>query len=347
MKILVTLDFPPERGGIQNYLYEIVKHTFNSHDIVICYGDTNTQPPPLSTKIYRFSFFNFKKLTIIKMIPLFLKTVFKNKKEIEIYCGNIYAALIPWLLKPITGVNYNVYTYGTELIPLKKVNLKSVILRSILNNANSIHSLLESQRELLIQITNNRNIIVQPPKISLQKSYVATDNLFSLEKLEILSVGRLVKHKGHEIVIKALSKLPENFNLTIVGNGPEYINLEKQCNDLSISSRVTIVKDLSDHELKEQYRNSHIFIFPSLELSSGREGFGIAMLEAMEFSIPVIGSNCGGIPEVLGYGDYGLLFEPGNDNSLADQIIRIFKDDKLRNKITLDAYENLRKKYAW
>lgn len=344
MKLLITLDFPPEFGGIQNYLYQIVKHTYSSNDIVLTCGKKSNNDKHLPATIIRVPKFIYKKLSLIFIVPLLFK--FLKKDNIKIEAGNIYAALAPWFLNIFFKIKYDVYTYGTELLPLKKHTVKNILLKSTLNKAETIYTLLENQKELLKPLTANKNIKSIPPKIEIKNKWEKRMQNRN-NKIEILSVGRLVNHKGHDILIKALKEMVLDFKLTIVGDGPEYKKLILLIKKYELSEKVKILRGLEDNQLQNIYKQSDIFILPSLELNSGREGFGIALLEAMSYSLPIIASNSGGISEVLGNGKYGILVTPGDPKSIKESIVRLKKDLKLQNDLTNRAYNHLLENYAW
>ncbi len=345
MKLLITLDFPPQKGGIQNYLYEIAKHKYSENDIIITSGPKCKDDNKLKSKINRVPTIFYKKASLILMFPLFVKYLISNKR-IVIESGNIYSAILPWFLSFFTKTEYDVYTYGTELIPLKKINMKTLILRSILNKANTIYSLLESQKDVLFKITDNRNIKIISPKIEVNLKWKKKE-ISPKSPLQLLTVGRLVKHKGHNILINAVSKLAIDYNLTIIGSGPEHSNLLEQINNLSLHDKIKIKNNIPKEGLLKYYQSSDIFILPSLELESGREGFGIVLLEAMSNSLPIIASNCGGIPEVLGHGDFGILVEPGNIDSLSQAIMELKRNTSRQRQLSQKAFNHLVENYAW
>ena len=103
MKLLITLDFPPEIGGIQKYLYSIVKHTYTQSDKIIIGVDKMVKPfinIGLPCQCAYHSFFLSplnKKFSLIAMLIPYLKICLKYRRSLCIECGNVYAALIPWL----------------------------------------------------------------------------------------------------------------------------------------------------------------------------------------------------------------------------------------------------------
>jgi glycosyltransferase involved in cell wall biosynthesis len=76
----------------------------------------------------------------------------------------------------------------------------------------------------------------------------------------------------------------------------------------------------------DYYTLFDIFVYPSKE-----EGLGSAILEAFNFKKPVIASNAGGIPDILGNDEYGLLIDPFDDGALAQAIMRLYKNESLRS----------------
>lgn len=345
MKLLITLDFPPEIGGIQNYLFQIVKNTYAKDDLILTCGKRGDVDRTIKAKILRVFKLPNKKWSLIIMAPILLKKILKNRLNI-IESGNIYAAILPWFLSFFIKINYSIYTYGTELLPLKNKKLKTLLLKSVLNRANKLNTLLESQKLSLQSVTTNKNIEIITPKISLKRKWI--NKKTDIHKpLNILTVGRLVKHKGHDILIKAVSKLNIDLNLTIIGNGPEKNNLINLIDTLSLHKKVSILCNITDKQLDNFYKNSDIFILPSLKIKSGCEGFGIVLLEAMSYSLPIIASNSGGISEVIGYGKFGTLFESGNIDELCTAITEFIEKSDTYKKITKLAFNHLVDNYVW
>ena len=106
------------------------------------------------------------------------------------------------------------------------------------------------------------------------------------EAADLVFVGRLLKHKGVDLLIAAVAKLHARspLRVLIVGDGPEKLNLEKQVAELGLSDIVRIRSDVSDHtEVFGLMKAAQVFVFPSV-----REGFGIAPLEALACGTRVV-----------------------------------------------------------
>lgn len=151
----------------------------------------------------------------------------------------------------------------------------------------------------------------------------------SLEKLapnskKIVMVAGFRLEKDQETLIRAMKRLPEEFHLFLVGDGERRRDLETLTNTLDLSSRVHFLG----------IRNDITEILKEVEysvLSSHWEGFGLSAVEGMSAGKPVLASNVDGLREVIA--GAGILFEHGNDEQLANEIMKLDSDDNYYNSI--------------
>jgi glycosyltransferase involved in cell wall biosynthesis len=137
-------------------------------------------------------------------------------------------------------------------------------------------------------------------------------------KLKMISVGRLSKEKGYNIIIEALSRLKiKNFSLSILGDGPEKKKLKKMIKEKGLKKKITLLGFKKNIDM--YYRKANLFINASYF-----EGFPNAVVEAISHNIPVICSNSrGGIKEITLNGRGGDLF-PVNDALALSRRIELF-----------------------
>lgn len=151
-------------------------------------------------------------------------------------------------------------------------------------------------------------------------TYFAT-NLGNIPRAEvswrgkIFSAGRLVPWKGFSLLIDILKDLPSNWELLIIGDGPERDRLNKKVLDLGLSKRVYFTGAISHESLIEKMVSSDLFI-----LNSSFESFSFQTVEAMKAGLPIIVTNIGSFPEVVRDGVDGILVDPDN----REQIIKAF-----------------------
>lgn len=127
----------------------------------------------------------------------------------------------------------------------------------------------------------------------------------------VLSVGRWdasERYKGADLLVQAVAELSRDFTelqLVLVGSGDDLPRLQQLAQTLHIAEKVHFFTEFSRERLAACYAAADIFALPSTG-----EGFGLVFLEAMAFGRPVIGTNVGGIPDVIEDGREGLLIEP-------------------------------------
>jgi glycosyltransferase involved in cell wall biosynthesis len=170
------------------------------------------------------------------------------------------------------------------------------------------------------------------------------------DQKEILFVGRLVERKGLPVLIDAFNIAQKSIphKLIIVGDGPERPAIEDRIRQLNLGSRAKVTGWVSVPEKDEYYRRCSFFVLPAVYDQHGdTEGLGVAMLEAMAFSKPVIASNVGGITDVVADGVNGLLVPTGDVPALAQALLALAKDDRQRQQLGKNAKITVDEKFNW
>jgi glycosyltransferase involved in cell wall biosynthesis len=152
------------------------------------------------------------------------------------------------------------------------------------------------------------------------------------ERKFILGVGRLAYVKGFDQLISAFSAANiYDIDLLIIGEGEERKALLSQIESLGLSGRVFMPG--AKNNLQDYYNQAEIFVLPSRN-----EGYPNALIEAMSFGCPSAAMDCDfGPAEIIRNGHNGILVENGNITALADSIIRLRNDLKLKKKISDNA----------
>jgi phosphatidyl-myo-inositol dimannoside synthase len=138
----------------------------------------------------------------------------------------------------------------------------------------------------------------------------------------VISVGRLIKRKGHATVMEAVARLAAEYpglSYTIVGDGPERASLENLSRSLGIADRVHMRGHVSVAEKRRCLLAASVFALPILPDDGDPEGFGIAYLEAGAARLPVVATRTGGVTECVRDGESGLFCEasvPGVTNTV-------------------------------
>jgi teichuronic acid biosynthesis glycosyltransferase TuaC len=139
-----------------------------------------------------------------------------------------------------------------------------------------------------------------------------------LSRPTLLSVGALIERKRHHYTIEAMLSLPE-FELLIVGEGPERLRLAKQIERLGLTGRVRLLGAHPHAALPQFYGAADASI-----LASSREGWANVLLESMACGTPVVASRIPGNPEVVQTGEAGLIVKTNTPAGLAEGVRRLF-----------------------
>ena len=141
-------------------------------------------------------------------------------------------------------------------------------------------------------------------------------------------VGRLVPEKGVNLLIDAVGSLEAPCRLVLIGGGPSCASLEARARERGLEGRVQFAGAMSPMELAECLRHTDALALPSLSTPTWKEQFGRALVEAMACGLPVVGSDSGAIPEVVG--DAGLIFPEGDVSALTECLRRLAASPELR-----------------
>lgn len=159
---------------------------------------------------------------------------------------------------------------------------------------------------------------------------------------KIITAGRLVPHKKVELIVEAISRLPEKYSLDIYGSGPEEGNIQRRIEELALEDRVKMQGSLSKVELLKKMTSKDIFV-----LYSSYEGLPHVVLEAFSSQCPVVASNIPGTNEVAIDNETAILAEPENPTRLAEAIRNLAWDKKLREQLGRKAYIKLKTDFTW
>ncbi len=144
-------------------------------------------------------------------------------------------------------------------------------------------------------------------------------------------IGRLVPEKGVGILLRAAAQLAGEWHLRIVGGGSNRAALGRLADELGIGERVTFLGQLPSPELPSQYHQLDVLALPSVTRGNWKEQFGRVLVEAMASGVPVIGSDSGAIPGVVG--DGGLIVPEGDIDALARALGQLRDQPALREEL--------------
>ncbi len=155
--------------------------------------------------------------------------------------------------------------------------------------------------------------------------------------IRLLTVARLNVSKGHRHALAALRMAVDrgcDIHYTLAGEGPYREEIEAEIRKLGLQDRVTLTGTLGEGEVIPLLQQADIFVLPSIGLG---EAAPVAVMEAMSCGLPVICSIIGGTPDMITHGEDGLLIKQGDEQAIAEALIRLVNDPEERARLGRNA----------
>ena len=163
--------------------------------------------------------------------------------------------------------------------------------------------------------------------------------------LTIGYIGRMLPGKGLNVLADALAMIEsEAWQLLVVGDGPERESFEQKLRTARLDKRAEFTGAINFARVPEYFHRLDLLVIPTETTKRIREQFGRVIVEAMASGVPVIGSTCGAIPEVIG--DAGLVFPEGNASALAGALLQLLADEDLRRRLAIAGLARVGR-YSW
>ena len=260
------------------------------------------------------------------------------------------------ICKKLYNVKHVSSIHGSDINMLKNSLILQYFFNFIIKNTDQITVNSSFTKKILFNIIgaeNENKIHVIPMGIDQNKFFPQNNhqlrNKYSEENI-LIYVGRLIDWKGVKYLILGLKKVVKtlpNTKLIIIGDGPEKKDLKKMANELNLSNNIEFLGEIKNTEIPKYYCISDIFIIPSIVVGGHTEGLGVVTIEAMACGTPVIGSNVGGIPDVIKDGYNGFLVEEKSPNELEDKIIKILSDKNIKETFHQNGINTVNDVFSW
>ena len=250
----------------------------------------------------------------------------------------------------IHGARFNKF-YETSSIRKKKK------IKKILNEAEQVIVLSESWKDFFTEIVEKEKIVVLHNAVNLPKLELKEKDKQDCKN--ILFLGRLGERKGIYDILNAAKQIKEEFqnmhlkdneqksskdfsqNIKMILAGDGEIEKVKDIVKQENLEEIIEVKGWVDSKEKEiLLKKADIYILPSYD-----EGMPMSILEAMSYSLPVVTTEVGGIPEIVKDNENGILIKPGDIEGLKESILKLVNDEKIRKDLGSRARDTIKEKF--
>jgi phosphatidylinositol alpha-1,6-mannosyltransferase len=369
--LLLTSNFPPLYDGIASWMSQLARH-YGDDAMLVSLGSEPGQAASDARQTVRVDRMPIPRARLRNLPGIIAwsrrATILAREHDVSFtWCGNFKPpSYVAWILRQRMGIPYGVMLHGTELLQMRRHGSglrKRVIARALLGSAAVIVTNSEWTRAMTLQLFDEMKILVPADRVyavplgaDLDRFRAGVDTSVVRAKYGLnggrwmLTVGRLVEHKGQDQVLRALALLRESepeLRYAIAGSGAYGAKLRVLATQLGVEDRVNFLGHVEDDELPGLYNVAELYVGASRVAVDHVEGFGISLIEAAATSLPVVAGREGGMPEAVEEGVTGLLADPYDPASLAAAIRKLLRSPALASQLGAAGRQVAERKYSW
>lgn len=368
-RILLLSDiFPPKTGGSGRWFWKIYSR-LPREQVVIATGED-----PASEAFDRTHDLNLHRLPLamatrglrpLRNLKRYIalawrvRRLAKRERVDVIHAGrNLPEGFIAYLVRRMTGIPFLCYAHGEDIGVSSTSRELAWMTRRVLGRAAGVIANSENTRSMLMndwQVPTEK-VQVLHPGVDTRKFVPAPRDESIREKLGwhdrtvMLTVGRLQKRKGHDMLIRALPAIRERHPdvlYAILGDGEERAGLQSLAESLGVVDRVQFLGEATDDQLLRCYQQCDLFVLPNRAVGRDVEGFGMVLLEAQACGKPVVAGASGGTAETMKIPETGRVILCEEPEPLAALLIGMLSDPAALNEMGGKGREWVCERFDW
>ena len=275
-----------------------------------------------------------------------VRRIVRERHIDQIHCGRLLpCGFIGLLLNKFDGIPFSCYVHGEDANAVSSGAADGVLcsrqLRWMTRQVmNSVQTIIANSRNS-VRITHEQWGL---PAERIQLLHPGCDTNYFVpasrdaevrralgwgDRPVLLTVGRLQKRKGHDMLIRALSQVREaipDVLFAIIGSGEEREPLKRLVEAEGHQNHVVFHGKLADEQLRQAYQQADLFVLANRQIGTDIEGFGMVLLEAQSCGTPVLAGDSGGTAETMSLGETGEVVNCDSPDELAVRLIRLLLD---------------------
>jgi phosphatidylinositol alpha-1,6-mannosyltransferase len=370
---LLTYDFPPMGGGIARWMGEAARR-FPPGSLLVSTGSVpgseaidRALPNPVDR--IRIPARRLRTLRGLLFWSRRVTALARDQHPGFVWCGQLRPAAYPakWLSERL-GTPYGIMVHGGDLLSLQhrihQSRVKRGTARSLIGSASVLVANSRWTGELCQVVLGELELDPAPDFVrvvplgtdpSQFKPGLPTEEVRARHRLDgdgrwMLTVARLVPHKGVDVTLHALAGLANehpDLRYAVVGQGQHQAELESLAAGLGLSQRVRFLTDVTDDDLPGLYNVADLYVGVSRQAGLDVEGFGIALLEASASGLPVVAGRSGGMRDAVQDGQTGVLVDSEDPRAVAAAIGGLLRDRPRSRELGQAGRRAVEQRFTW
>jgi phosphatidylinositol alpha-1,6-mannosyltransferase len=312
--LFISRAYPPTLGGIEKQNQSIHDELSRIDDVTLIANTRGKKFLPLF-----FPFALLRSLTYLHRFDVIL-------------LGDGALAPLGWLLSLISGKPVVSIIHGLDVTFASRF-YQAVFVRFALKR---MHKLIavgnDTIRQAVVRGVARERCVYVPngvdPALKTAGRQQALDQLhLNANDIHLLTLGRLVRRKGVAwFVNNVMQLLPENIVYLVAGDGPDRPAIELAIQEKQLDERVRLLGRVSEEDKLLLYSAADVFVQPNIPVEGDMEGFGLVVLEAGSYGLPVVASRLEGLKDAILDGSNGMLVNPLDQAAYRESILRLADD---------------------
>ncbi|MFH1078565.1 MAG: glycosyltransferase family 4 protein [Patescibacteria group bacterium] len=341
---LMTLDYPPEIGGVSRYLGALVKASRGAIRVIVPEGHRTEGPGAVETKrLFQMMWPHWWPMVGVCRHE-------KRRRHVMLVSHVFPVGSAAWISRMFGGPEYIVIYHGLD-VRLAIGRWKRWLLRRVSRCAWACVANSEATKLDLLALVPGLPVSVLTPGVE-DVPYPSRDEAraklgIGHEEKVVVTVSRLIPRKGVDFSIRAMSRVQTDIEAryVIIGEGSDRERLQGVADECR--ARVTWVPKADDEEVRTWLAASDVFLLPTRDEGIDVEGFGIVYLEAALAGIPAIAGRSGGAVEAVRHERTGLLVHPDRLDEIIDALEMLLTDESMRHRLGEAAKRRAKSDFRW
>lgn len=360
--LIITLEYPPQIGGVASYTYNLAKN-MAAEDVVVyapkMEGDTSFDKKNRWKVVRANPFFWFMWPRWLRMLWQIWKLAKKEKIQLIYAHHALPVGYVAYLLKKFKKIPYVIFFHGTDLelgIKNKKNKLKKICVNAEKIVVNSIF--LKNKFQSAFEDLKKEITVVYPCPDDIFLQSVSETELKKLKsqlalegKKVIITVARMTDGKGYPHLIRLLPKILEkvpNLVWLIVGDGPKKDEIIKSIQKNYLQNVTRFIGKIPYTELPKYYQIADLLVLLTHpDESSAEEAWGTAFVEAAASGLPVVAGRAGGVEEAVLHTQTGLVVDVYQDQNIVSAVTDLLREKDFAMKMGQTGKDRVIREFNW